>query len=59
MGKLHNEELHDLHFTPAVIRTVKSRRKMWEGKCGRKRAEGKRMYVDGIARRIDTPEGPR
>jgi hypothetical protein len=24
--KLHNEELHDLYFSPSIIRAVKSRR---------------------------------
>jgi hypothetical protein len=24
-GKLHNEELHNLHFSPSIIRMIKSR----------------------------------
>jgi hypothetical protein len=27
--KLHNEELHDLHFSPTVVRVIKSRRIGW------------------------------
>jgi hypothetical protein len=27
--KLHNEELHNLHFSPAIIRMTKSRRMRW------------------------------
>jgi hypothetical protein len=26
LRKLHNEELHDLHFPPSIVRVVKSRR---------------------------------
>jgi hypothetical protein len=27
--KLHNEELHDLHFSPSIIRIIRSRRMRW------------------------------
>jgi hypothetical protein len=27
--KLHNEELHNLYFSPSIIRTMKSRRMRW------------------------------
>jgi hypothetical protein len=29
--KLHNEELHDLYFSPSIIRIIKSRRMSWAG----------------------------
>jgi hypothetical protein len=29
--KLHNEELHDLYFSPSIIRIIKSRRMRWAG----------------------------
>ncbi|PNF36118.1 hypothetical protein B7P43_G10966, partial [Cryptotermes secundus] len=29
--KLHNEELHNLHSSPSIIRTIKSRRMRWMG----------------------------
>jgi hypothetical protein len=28
-GKLHNEELRDLHSAPSIIRIIKSRRMRW------------------------------
>jgi hypothetical protein len=27
--KLHNEDLHNLHFSPSIIRMIKSRRLRW------------------------------
>jgi hypothetical protein len=29
--KLYNEELHDLYFSPSVIRIIKLRRMRWAG----------------------------
>jgi hypothetical protein len=29
--KLHNEELHNLYFSPSIIRRSKSRRMRWAG----------------------------
>jgi hypothetical protein len=29
--KLHNEELHNLYFSPSVIRMIKSSRMKWAG----------------------------
>jgi hypothetical protein len=33
--KLHNEELHNLHFSPSIIRMIKSRRMRWAGHVAR------------------------
>jgi hypothetical protein len=33
--KLHNEGLHNLYFSPNIIRTIKSRRKRWAGHVAR------------------------
>jgi hypothetical protein len=33
--KLHNEELHNLHFSPNIIRMIKSRRVRWAGYVAR------------------------
>jgi hypothetical protein len=33
--KLHNEELHDLYFSPSIIRMIKSRRMRWVGHVAR------------------------
>jgi hypothetical protein len=30
--KLYSEELHNLHFSPSIIRTIKSRRMRWVGR---------------------------
>jgi hypothetical protein len=29
--KLHNEELHNLYYSPSIIRMIKSRRMRWAG----------------------------
>jgi hypothetical protein len=29
--KLNNDELHDLYFSPNIVRVIKSRRMRWEG----------------------------
>jgi hypothetical protein len=33
--KLHNEELHNLYFSPSIIRMIKSRRMRWTGHVAR------------------------
>jgi hypothetical protein len=33
--KLHNEELHNLYFSPSIIRMIKSRRMKWAGHAAR------------------------
>jgi hypothetical protein len=33
--KLHNKELHDLYFSPSIIRIIKSRRMIWAGHVAR------------------------
>jgi hypothetical protein len=33
--KLHNEELHDLYFSPNIVQVIKSRRTRWAGLVAR------------------------
>jgi hypothetical protein len=33
--KLHNEELHDLYYSPSIIGIIKSRRMRWAGHVAR------------------------
>jgi hypothetical protein len=33
--KLHNEELHNLYYSPSIIRMIKSRRMRWKGHVAR------------------------
>jgi hypothetical protein len=33
--KLHNEELHDLYYSPSIIRIIKARRMRWAGHVAR------------------------
>jgi hypothetical protein len=48
--KLHIKELHNLHFSPSIIRMIKSRRMRWAGHVARigeknneyRKTEGKR-----------------
>jgi hypothetical protein len=41
--KLHNEELHNLFFSPSIIRMIKSRRIRWAGHVARMGSRG--MHV--------------
>jgi hypothetical protein len=34
-GKLHNEELRDVHSLPGIIRIIKSRKMRWAGHVAR------------------------
>jgi hypothetical protein len=34
-GKLHNEELHNLYYSPSIIRMIKSGRMRWAGNVAR------------------------
>jgi hypothetical protein len=38
--KLCNEELHNLHFLPSIIRMIKSRRMRWAGRIARMGEKG-------------------
>jgi hypothetical protein len=42
--KLHNEELHNLHSSPSIIRIIKSRRMRWAGHVARM-GEKRDVYV--------------
>jgi hypothetical protein len=42
--KLHNEELHNLHSSPNIIRMIKSRRMGWAGHVAR--MERTRMPIE-------------
>jgi hypothetical protein len=33
--KLHNDELHNLYFSPSIIRMIKSKRMRWAGHVAR------------------------
>jgi hypothetical protein len=49
--KLHNEELHDLHSSPSIIRIIKSRRIRWAGHVARIGA--KRNMYKMLVRKIE------
>jgi hypothetical protein len=52
--KLHNDELHDLHSSPNIVRVIKSRRLRWAGHVARM-GEGRCVYRVLVGR----PEGKR
>jgi hypothetical protein len=52
--KLHNEELHNLHSSPSIIRIIKSRRMRWAGHVARM---GEKRNVYRLL--VGKPEGKR
>jgi hypothetical protein len=52
--KLHNEELHNLHSSPDIIRQIKSWRMRWAGHVAR--MEGERKLYKVL---VGKPEGKR
>jgi hypothetical protein len=52
--KLHNNEFHILHYSPNIVRVIKSRRITWEGHVARM-GEGRGVYRVLVGR----PEGKR
>jgi hypothetical protein len=52
--KLYNEELHDLNFSPNIVRVIKSRRTIWTGHVARM---GEERGVYRIL--VGKPEGKR
>jgi hypothetical protein len=52
--KLHNEELHNLHSSPSIIRMIKSRRIRWAGHVAR---VGDKRNANMIL--VGNPEGKR
>jgi hypothetical protein len=43
--KLHNEDLHDLYYSPFIIRIIKYSRMIWVGHVARKEREDVFMWV--------------
>jgi hypothetical protein len=41
--KLHNDELHNLYYSPNIVRVIKSRRMRWRGHVARM-GEGRNVY---------------
>jgi hypothetical protein len=52
--KLHNDELYRLHFSPNIVRVIKSRKMRWAGHVARME-EGRGVYRVLVGR----PEGKR
>jgi hypothetical protein len=41
---LHNDELHNLYFSPNIVRVIKSKRMRWAGHVARM-GEGRSVYT--------------
>jgi hypothetical protein len=54
LRKLHNDKLHNLYFSPNIVRVIKSRRMRWAEHVARM-GEGRRVYRVLVGR----PEGKR
>jgi hypothetical protein len=52
--KLHNEELHNMHSSPSIIRMIKSQRMSWAGHVARM-GENRNAYTILVGK----PEGKR
>jgi hypothetical protein len=53
--KLHNEELHNLYYSPSIIRVIKSRRMRWAEHAARRGGEEEFIQdIGGRARRKET-----
>jgi hypothetical protein len=52
--KLHNEELHNLHVSPSIIRVIKPRRMRWAGNVA-----GLRENRNSCRILVGKPEGKR
>jgi hypothetical protein len=52
--KLHNEGLHNLYFSPSIIRIIKSRRMRWAG-----HVVGMREKRNAYGILVEKPEGKR
>jgi hypothetical protein len=52
--KLHNDELHNLYYSPNIVRVIESRRVWWAGHVERM-GEGRGVYMVLVGR----PEGKR
>jgi hypothetical protein len=48
--KLQNEELHNLQYSPDIIRMIKSQRKRWSGHVARRKGKNsaKRIFVEDL-----------
>jgi hypothetical protein len=53
-GKWHNKELHDLYYSPSIIRIIKLRKVRWVGHVARMR-EKRKAYMLLVGK----PEGNR